>query len=296
MINRLASPQLLIVGFGYTAHYVTQKARQAGMSVMGTTRNEALLGYNARYDCELIHFSEKSIESALKKASHILISAPPIPDVGDPMLAHFSDLLKKNIKHVRWIGYLSSTGVYGDHQGNWVNESSPLLSLGSQGKLRLFVEEQWISFASAYQLPLTIFRLAGIYGPQRNALARLMAGKSETVVKEGHFFSRIHVEDIASAVLLAMQHLKKGATIYNMADDEPAPSNEVDDYAASLLGLAPLKKIPHELATLSPMAKVFYSQNKRVSNVKVKSELSLQWMYPTYREGLTHLLNSERYE
>ena len=288
-------PHLLIFGFGYTAHFLVQKAREINIQITATTRDNDALGYNHEFDCELIHCSEKSIEQTLSTASHILISTPPTHDLGDPVLVNFGNLLKKYIKTIRWIGYLSSTSVYGDHQGHWVDESSKPIALGSQGQLRLSTENEWVSFAEAYQVPLTIFRLAGIYGPQRNVLARLIAGKKDTIVKEGHFFSRIHVDDIVFAIVAAMQHPKPGVSIYNVADDKPTPSHVVDEYAATLLQRPPLKKITYEMATLSPMAQEFYSHNKRVSNAKLKQDFSIQLTYPTYKEGLDHLLYSEGY-
>lgn len=288
-------PHLLIFGFGYTAHFLAQKARKKNIQITATTRHNDALGYNRDLDCELIPFSEQRIEQALATVTHILISTPPTPELGDPVLVNFGDLLKKHLKTIQWIGYLSSTGVYGDHQGRWVDESSKPIALGVQGQLRLAAENEWSAFAKAHQLPLTIFRLAGIYGPQRNVLARLMAGKNDTVIKDGQFFSRIHVKDIALVTLAAMQNPKIGTTIYNVADDEPAPSHVVDDYAASLLQRPPLTRIAYEMATLSPMAQEFYSHNKRVSNAKLKKELKIQLTYPTYKEGLFHLLHNEGY-
>lgn len=288
-------PHLLIFGFGYTAHFLAKKMRGINVQVTATTRNKDALGYDDKFDCEVIHFSEKSIEQALATTTHILISAPPTPDLGDSVLVNFGNSLKKYIKNIRWIGYLSSTSVYGDHQGHWVDESSKPIAIGSQGQLRLSTENEWRSFSEAYQVPLTIFRLAGIYGPQRNVLARLIAGKSETIVKNGQFFSRIHVDDIVLAIIAAMQNPKIGITIYNVADDKPAPSHIVDEYAASLLHRPPLKEVAYEMATLSPMAQEFYSHNKRVSNAKLKRELNIQLTYPSYKEGLIHLLHNEGY-
>jgi nucleoside-diphosphate-sugar epimerase len=288
-------PHLLIFGFGYTARFLAQKARGINIHITGTTRDKNALGYNSEFDCQLIHFSEKSIEHTLETTSHILISTPPTHDLGDPVLVTFGHLLKKYIRNIQWIGYLSSTSVYGDHQGRWVDESSKPIALGHQGQLRLSAENEWSSFADAYQVPLTIFRLAGIYGPKRNVLARLIAGKNDTIVKAGHLFSRIHVEDIALAIVAAMQNPKVGITIYNVADDEPAPSHVVDEYTASLLQRPPLKRIAYKMATLSPMAQEFYSNNKRVANAKVKKELNIQLTYPTYKEGLADLLQNEDY-
>jgi len=286
---------LLIFGFGYTANFLAQKAREINIQITATTRNKDALGYNREFDCELIHFSEKSIEQALAKASHILISTPPTHDLGDPVLYNFGSLLKKHANNIKWIGYLSSTGVYGDHHGRWVDESSKPIALGLAGKLRLDTEDAWLSFAEAYQIPLNIFRLAGIYGPQKNILTRLMAGKQDTIVKDGHFFSRIHVEDIVLAVVAAMQNPEVGINIYNVADDEPAPSHVVDEYAAALLQLPPLNRVDYAQAILSPIAQEFYSHNKRVSNTKLKKELNIQLNYPTYKEGLAHLLQNDGY-
>jgi nucleoside-diphosphate-sugar epimerase len=288
-------PHLLIFGFGYTAHFLAKKVREIDIQVTATTRNNDVFADNRELGCELIHFSQQSIEQALATASHILISTPPTQDRGDPVLVSFGNLLKKHIKTIRWIGYLSSTSVYGDHQGNWVDESCKPIALGGQGQLRLAAEQEWISFAEAHQVPLTIFRLAGIYGPQRNVLARLIAGKNDTIVKDGQFFSRIHVDDIVSAIVAVIQHPKPGVSIYNVADDEPAPSHVVDEYAASLLQLAPLQRIPYDMAILSPMAQEFYSHNKKVLNAKLKNEFHIQLSYPTYKEGLAHLLQNEGY-
>lgn len=288
-------PHLLIFGFGYTAHFLAKKARENNIQVTATTRSQQAVGYNHELDCELIAFSERNIEHALETVNHILISTPPTHGLGDPVLVNFSHVLKKYSEGIAWIGYLSSTGVYGDHQGRWVDESSKPIALGGQGQLRLAAEQAWRSFAETYQRPLTIFRLAGIYGPQRNILARLMSGKNDTIVKNGQFFSRIHVEDIALAIVAAMQNPKVGTTLYNVADDQPAASDVVDEYAASLLQLPTLKRIAYEMATLSPMAQEFYSHNKRVANAKLKRELNIQLTYPTYKEGLAHLLHNENY-
>lgn len=288
-------PHLLIFGFGYTAHFLAKKAAEMNVHVTGTTRNKEHIGYDSSTDCTVIHFSEPSIDKALASASHILISTPPTHDFGDPVLKQFSHLLKNHTKTIQWIGYLSSTSVYGDHQGNWVDESSKANAPGTQGILRLSAEQQWITFAKEQQLPLTIFRLAGIYGPQQNMLTQIIKGKKEAVVKEGQFFSRIHVDDIALVILSAMQKAMMGIHIYNVADNEPAAAEVICDYAASLLQLAPLKKVDYKAAQLSPMAQEFYSHNKRVSNAKLKKELNIELTYPSYKEGLTYLYHNKEY-
>lgn len=287
------TPHLLIFGFGYTAHFLAKKMREIGVQVTATTRNNNLVGYHDQPGYTLIHFSEQSVEHALATTSHILISTPPTEHGDDPVLVNFANVLRKYMSNIQWIGYLSATSIYGDHQGNWVNESSQPIALGSQGKARLSAENSYIAFVQRHALSMNIFRLAGIYGQKRNVLARLIAGKKDTIVKPGHFFSRIHVADIVLIILAAMQKAKPGISIYNVADDEPAPSDIVDRYAASLLKLPPLNEIPYDLASLSPMAKEFYSHNKRVSNAKVKKELNIQLTYPTYKEGLAYLLHHE---
>lgn len=286
--------KMLIFGFGYTAEFFSKKLVAHNFQVVGTSRNQERQGPPAGKGYELIHFTKIDIEKSLKTATHILISTPPSLHFGDPVLANFTDLIKKYAHTLQWLGYLSSTGVYGDHQGGWVDESSQSLSVGQQAKVRSEAEKAWISLALNYQLPLHIFRIAGIYGPKRNALTRIAEGKRQTIYKENHFFSRIHVADIA-AILLASIKNPNPMSIYNVADDEPAPSSEVDDYAAHLLNIPTLEKIPFELATLSPMAKEFYTHNRRVNNTKIKQELLVKLMYPNYREGLQHLYDTGDY-
>ena len=286
-------PKMLIFGFGYTANFLAKKLAALDFHVVGTSRNQDLLGQqNKSY--ELINFTRIEIEKSLSTATHILVSTPPSTDFGDPVLAHFVDLIKKYAGQSQWLGYLSSTGVYGDHQGGWVDESSASSSLGQQAKVRLNAEKAWCSLAKNHQLPFHIFRIAGIYGPQRNALTRIAQGKIQTVYKENHFFSRIHVADIA-AVLIASIKNPNPISIYNVADDEPALSYEVDAYASYLLNIPAPEKIPFELATLSPMTKEFYTHHRRVSNAKIKQELFVKLMYPTYQEGLQNLYDTGDY-
>jgi nucleoside-diphosphate-sugar epimerase len=287
-------PKILIFGFGYTANFLAKKLAALDFHVVGTSRNQGFLGQHNKKSYELINFTKIDIEKSLSTATHILVSTPPSADFGDPVLAHFVDLIKKYAHQSQWLGYLSSTGVYGDHQGGWVDESSASLSLGEQAKRRLNAEEAWICLSKNHQLPLHIFRIAGIYGPQRNALTRIAQGKIQTIYKENHFFSRIHVDDIA-AVLLASIKNPNPISIYNLADDEPAPSYEVDAYASYLLNIPEPEKIPFEFAKLSPMTKELYTHHRRVSNVKIKQELFVKLMYPTYREGLQNLYDTGGY-
>ncbi|MCR9193007.1 MAG: SDR family oxidoreductase [Gammaproteobacteria bacterium] len=280
--------KMLIFGFGYAAGVLAKYLAAIGFHIAGTSRSkQGFVQYND-ISCELIDFKQPEVEKKLRVATHILVSTPPIKALGDPVLASFIDLIRKYRHQFQWLGYLSSTAVYGDHKGGWVDESSTSICLGQRALLRQNAEKAWISVAQKYQLPLHVFRIAGIYGPQRNALTRILQGNSPLIYKENHFFSRIHVEDIV-AVLLASIRNPNPISIYNVADDEPTPSYEVDEYACSLLDIPVPESVRFELAVLSPMVKEFYTHHRRVSNAKIKEELFVQLHYPTYREGLDAL-------
>lgn len=283
-------PCFFIFGFGYTASFLAQKLSELNFRVIGTTRNQEKRKPNTTG--ELIDFSLDEVKKYLPLATHILVSTPPIADVGDPVLTHFADLIRDYSSQIQWLGYLSTTGVYGDHQGAWVNELSASIAPGKSGQLRLDAEQAWISLARKQQFPLHLFRLAGIYGPQRNVLERILAGKQHSIYKEGQFFSRIHVEDIVS-ILLASMKQPQPLAIYNVADDEPTPAHVLDAYAASLLHRDPLPLQPYETAKLSPMALDFYTHNRRVSNTKIKQELRIKLHYPSYKQGLTQCLHQK---
>lgn len=282
-------PCFFIFGFGYTANFLAQKLSELNFRVIGTTRAQEKIKQSTTY--ELINFSLDEVTKYLSFATHILVSTPPIAESGDPVLTNFADLIRAYSSQVQWLGYLSTTGVYGDHQGAWVDELSASISPGKSGRLRLDAEQSWMSFAIAQQLPLHIFRLAGIYGPKRNALERIIAGKQYSIYKEGHFFSRIHVDDIVSILLASIKHPQPFA-IYNVADDEPTPSHILDAYAASLLHCPLLALQPYETAKLSPMELDFYANNRRVSNAKIKQALGINLHYPSYKQGLKQLYNS----
>lgn len=279
-----------IFGLGYTAQFLTPKLQALSFDIIGTTRDAQKISSQSSA-VTLIDFNDVSLETYLRKATHLLISIPPSIE-GDPVLLHYAELIHRNASHIQWLGYLSSTGVYGDHQGAWVDEHSANIKLGQQASIRLEAETSWQTFASNNNLPLHIFRLAGIYGPGRNALQRIRAGKMSSIYKAGQFFSRIHVEDIA-AILLASMAQPKPFSIYNVADDEPSPAHEVDAYAASLLHHQPLELIDYDKASLSPMEQQFYANNRRVANHKIKNELGVKLQYPTYREGLKQLCQND---
>ena len=205
------------------------------------------------------------------------------------MLKSHEGYFKYRTQPIDWIGYLSATSVYGDHNGEWVSEKSSTRPNSPRGKARLLCEQQWLDFAQNLNLPLVIFRLSSIYGPQRNALEKIGNGSVQIIDKPGCVFSRIHVDDICRA-LIASMHPLPSLSIYNIADDTPTDSATVTEYAYQLLGLTPPPRINYDDAELSPMAREFYQDNKRVSNQKLKHDLKLPLLYPTYKEGLKQCL------
>jgi nucleoside-diphosphate-sugar epimerase len=274
---------LLCFGFGFSAEALAHKLNPIEWSVTGTSRSpEGVAAINAQ-GFEGILFSE--LQTIPKSVTHIVTSVPPGDD-GDPVLRRFKDELVARAKSFEWVAYLSTTGVYGDRSGEWVDEDSALQPNTDRGQRRVDVEAAWAQITG---LPLHIFRLAGIYGPGRNAFESLKSGKAQRVIKQGQIFSRIHVEDIAG-VLLASINKPNPGRIYNMADDEPCPPQDVIAYAAELLELPIPPDVPFEDAKLSAMAKSFYADSKRVSNARIIIELGYDLKYPNYRVGLKALL------
>jgi nucleoside-diphosphate-sugar epimerase len=274
---------LLCFGFGFSAEALAHKLNPIEWSVTGTSRSpEGVAAINAQ-GFEGILFSELNAIPA--SVTHIVTSVPP-NDEGDPVLLRFNDDLTRRAKSFEWVAYLSTTGVYGDRGGDWVNEGADLQPNTDRGQRRVDAEAAWQHIAG---LPLHIFRLAGIYGPGRNAFESLKSGKAQRVIKQGQIFSRIHVEDIAG-VLLASIHNPNPGRIYNLADDEPCPPQDVIAYAAELLGLPIPPDVLFEDAKLSAMARSFYADSKRVSNARIKNEFGYELKYPNYKVGLKALL------
>ncbi|RUR13056.1 SDR family oxidoreductase [Legionella sp. km772] len=283
------NPYLLILGLGYSAKTLAFKLLAQNFRVVGTSRNPDAQP-KIKPPIELIDFNSPEMEKHLSQATHVLVSIPPINNVGDLVLVKYGELLKKYASHIQWLAYLSSTGVYGDHQGEWVNERTECRPHTASGMARLAAEKAWLCFAEENQLPLQIFRLSGIYGPGRNAIERIIQGKKYSIFKEGQVFCRIHVDDIAST-LLASINSPSPLAIYNVSDDEPAPVHVVDQYACSLLNREQLPLILFSETPLSLMEQEFYSSNRRVSNLKIKEELKVALKYPSYKEGLAQLWN-----
>jgi dTDP-4-dehydrorhamnose reductase len=215
-------------------------------------------------------------------AEAILVSIAP-DEQGDPVLRHFADRIAA-APGLRWIGYLSTVGVYGDHGGEWVREDTPTRPVSERSIRRVEAERDWLALGERSGKPVQVFRLAGIYGPGRNALVNLREGSAKRLIKPGQVFNRIHVADIAGAVAASLDRPRPGA-IYNVTDDEPAPPQDVVTFAAGLLGIEPPPEQAFETADLSPMARSFYGENKRVSNRLMREELGYRLRYPTYREA-----------
>jgi nucleoside-diphosphate-sugar epimerase len=270
-------PHLFCFGLGYTAQALAQRLARQGWTVTGTSRSGE--------DGSLAFDGTKPLSrSAFDGVTHLLSCVPPSA-AGDPVLTCHAQDLRGLARSLRWAGYLSSTGVYGDRGGDWVDENSPLAPTTARSERRLAAETGW----RALDLPMHIFRLAGIYGPGRNQLNALLEGTAKRIVKQGQIFSRVHVEDIAGVLEASIDKPQPGRA-YNVCDDEPCPPQNVVVFAAELLKIPPPAEIPFDQAELSPMARSFYGESKRVSNRRIKEELGYRLIYPTYREGLAALL------
>jgi nucleoside-diphosphate-sugar epimerase len=275
---------LLSLGHGYSAQALARHLRPQGWRIIGTTRSPAKAETMRSEGIEPLLWPG-DLAPALARATHLLSSIAP-DERGDPALrAHGSQIAGSGLE---WVGYLSTTGVYGDHQGGWVDETTDLAPTTQRGIQRVQAEAEW----QALGLPLHIFRLAGIYGPGRGPFEKVRDGTARRIVKPGQVFSRIHVEDIAQILAASIAQPDPGS-IYNVCDDDPAPPEDVIAHAASLLGLPLPPEVAYDEAEMTPMARSFYAESKRVRNDRVKSALGIRLVYPTYREGLAALLAAE---
>ena len=288
------APRLFVFGLGYSAQVFARRLRARGWRVAGTTRSpEAATAFRAEgVEAFLFERERPLIEpaAALAGTTHLLAGVPPDP-AGDPVL----DLHGPEIAactSLAWAGYLSTTGVYGDRGGDWVDEDSALAPTGARATRRLAAERAWLELHRERGLPLHIFRLAGIYGPGRSALDQVRAGTARRIDKPGQVFSRIHVDDIATVLEASIARPHPGRA-YNLCDDHPAPPAEVVAQACALLGLEAPPLVPYEAAGLSAMARSFYRDNKRVSNRRIKEELGVALAYPDYQAGLAAILAAE---
>lgn len=287
----LKQRSLFCFGLGYSATWTARALLAQGWRVAGTCRSEekrqalSALGVEA-------HLFDRAmpLEGAarlLNGATHLLSSVPP-DDKGDPVLELHEGDISRYFEGV-WIGYLSTTGVYGDAKGGWVDEDSPLAPTGERGRRRVLAEAGWRALPN----PAHVFRLAGIYGPGSSAIDSVRAGRARRIVKPGQVFSRIHVHDIAQILIASMNRPNPGR-VYNLCDDDPAPPSGVIDLACDLLCRPRLPDTPHDAADLSPMARSFYEDNKRVRNDRIKRELEITLKYPSFRQGLPAILAGEQ--
>lgn len=283
--------RLFCFGLGYSARVFAARMRDKGWRIFGTTRSTDKADMLRAQGFEMGIFDggrpATGVLQALEQASHLLVSIAP-GDTGDRVLARHRDDIAR-ARRLQWIGYLSTVGVYGDHGGAWVDEDTALKPASARTALRADTERQWLDFGQATGKAVHLFRLAGIYGPGRGPLEKLRQGKAKRIVKQDQIFNRIHVDDIAR-VLQASIARPRGGAIYNAADDEPAPPQDVVAYAAELLGVEAPREVAFEDAGLSPMGRGFYGENKRVSNARIKDELGVELAYPTYREGMKALV------
>jgi nucleoside-diphosphate-sugar epimerase len=280
---------LFCFGLGYSALVIARRLLADGWRVSGTCRgaNKAEALRSEGIAAHLLDDDQPIADfvAAFDGVTHLMSSAPPA-NGHDPVLALHRDDLAARVAGLQWIGYLSTVGVYGDHQGGWIDETCPPKPLSKSSKQRVVAENEWLEFGREVGVPTHLFRLPGIYGPgERNQLSTLRAGRAKRIVKPGQVFNRIHVDDIASTVLASIAR-PQGSEIYNVCDDEPAPADQVVAYAAELLGVEPPPAIDFETADLSPFARHFYAECKRVRNDRIKQELGVELRYPTYREGL----------
>jgi nucleoside-diphosphate-sugar epimerase len=286
------SKKLFCFGLGYTALALARQLAVAGWRVAGTTRGADRQAELASEGFEMFQFERgrplDNPAAALAGATHVLTSIAP-DDAGDPVLArHVQDL--RRCATLEWVGYLGTTGVYGDRAGAWVDEAAAVAPSMPRTRRRVAAEGAWL----ASGVPVHVFRLAGIYGPGpgRSALAAVRAGTARRIVRPGQVFGRVHVDDIVQVLRASIARPNPGA-IYNVADDEPAPPQDVIAFACALLGVAPPPEVPYEQAELSPIARSFYADSRRIDNARIKRELGVKLRHPTYRDGLRAILEEQ---
>ena len=283
---------IICFGFGQVAKNFIKKLKDQGaiFKLTTTSREESKTEEFENITYESFQFTkegfDKNFLKRFEEADHILLSIAPIHGV-DIVIKNFKDNFKSN--KLKWITYLSATSVYGNHNGEWVDENSETKPTSPNGVERLKVEKEWMQLASKFDLPFQIFRLSGIYSNQFNILKRLKSGEAKIINKKNHFFSRIHVEDIANILFSSLNNFKK-KEIYNISDNLPASAEEVAMYGVKLLGIDKPKTIEiNEIE--SEMLKNFYKDSKKVDNKKMKEFFNHKLKYPTYVEGLNYIFN-----
>ncbi len=271
--------------------------------VVGTRRDEAGLAELQQTGIAAVLFNtdaasgasstvNQDFAEALQSTTHLMVCAAPARSepLDDPVHRVLQKLMAEGLPELAWIGYLSTIGVYGDHKGEWVNEDTPCRSAQQRSIVRYQAEQAWNATASALDVPIAILRLSGIYGPGRNAILNAQQGRAHMLIKPGQVFNRIHVEDLAAAAWQAAQQCANG--VFNITDDEPAPPQDIIRYAHALVGKAAPAELEFATADISPMARSFYNENKRVSNARSRVLLGYDYRYPDYRQGLNAIWQS----
>jgi nucleoside-diphosphate-sugar epimerase len=287
--------QFFIFGAGYSGKSFAA-ANTGGAPVFGTTRSLEKLISLSRAGVEPCLFDGKELSAqvldVLQDTTHVIVSTAPDED-GDPVLHTLGNAIRDSMPSLEWIGYLSTVGVYGDHDGAWVDEQSVCRPVSRRSVLRVAAEQGWLKAGQRIGLPVSVLRLSGIYGPGRNAFVNLANGTAKRLIKPGQVFNRVHVEDIAGA----LWHLAglNASGVFNVTDDEPAPPQDVVTYAAGLMGIEPPPEISFETAQLSPMARSFYGENKRVSNAAIKAA-GYEFAFPNYRVALDRMWAAQCWE
>jgi len=279
--------RIFLFGAGYSARAFAKLAADEADAIAGTTRSESKADALRTAGIQPFLFDgtdvSPQIAAELAEATHLVISAAPT-EAGDPVIAAAHDLLTGAMPALRWIGYLSTVGVYGNHDGAWIDETAECRPRPGRSDNRLEAEKEWSDLARERGVPPAILRLSGIYGPGRNALVNLENGTARRIIKPGQIFNRIHVDDIAGSLLHLARHETGG--VFNVTDDEPSPPQDVVAFAAGLMGVAPPPEVDFDTADLTPMARSFYGENKRVSNAKLKAT-GYRFIHPDYRAALT---------
>lgn len=288
--------KLFCFGYGYVAEHLAKalKEQDPSWQICGTTRDKEKLDGMREQGIKAYLFSDENPFHdplfILRDVTHILISIPPNKQGDVVFQTHARDILQ--IESVQWIGLCSSTSVYGNRDGEWVDETSEIRPDSERGTKRARAESAWLKMRRIAGIPINIFRISGIYGVGRSALDSVRAGNSRRIDKPGHVFNRIHVDDIIQAMIASMSQPSPG-DIYNLADDDPAPSHELISYACGLLGMEPAPLMPFDSTDMAPMARSFYKDNKRVRNDKIKTKLGIKLKYPNYKAGLDSIFEQE---
>ena len=278
-------PRFFIFGAGYSARAFAATRNDPPTGIAGTTRSPEKFNALRRVGIEPFLFDGNALSPELlawlKQVTHLIVSIAP-EESGDPVLTIAREQIASHAPRLRWIGYLSTVGVYGDHGGGWVDETSECRPVSRRSVLRVAAEKEWLALGEGTGVPVAILRLSGIYGPGRNAFVNLRSGAAKRLIKPGQVFNRIHVADIAGPLWHLAEREQDG--IFNVTDDLPAPPQDVVAYAAEVMGVEPPSEVPFASAQLSPMARSFYGENKRVSNAAIKAT-GYRFRYPDYRSA-----------